>query len=390
MPPGLLEGIRIIESANVITGPFAGMLLAHLGADVIKVEGPSGDPFRNWDPEKREISPSFDVYNRGKKSISLDLKTSEGSGIFKRLVKTADVVIENSRPGAMERLGLGWEDLKAINPKLVYCSITGLGSWGPESNQPTFDAVAQALSGLWSQYTDLSNPEPVGPPMADQLTGLYAAFAILAGVESTRRSGAGTKLEVSMLASCVAFQGSNLASFLDSGLVSTKSTRAEMSQSYALLGSDGLPFAVHLSSPQKFWEGLCRVVGRPELISDGRFSTKAARVANYYQLKEILQEAASVHARDWWLEELRKNDVPSAPILNVKEALDHPQVEALGIIGTNGDGKRWLKSPVAVSGEYMGATDPAPLLSADCDRILDGLNLSSEEISDLRNRSVIV
>ena len=389
MTPRLLEGIRIIESANVITGPFAGMMLAHLGAEVIKVEPPNGDSFRNWDPKKKSVTPTFDVYNRGKRSIALDLKKSEGREVFKQLAKSADVVIENSRPGAMERLGLGWEVLREINPGLVYCFITGLGSWGPESNQPTFDAVAQALSGLWSQFTDLNSPEPVGPPMADQLTGLYAAFAILAGVESSRRTGIGTKLEVSMLASCIAFQGSNLATFLSDGVVSSRRTRAEMSQSYALIASDGLPFAIHLSSPQKFWEGLCRSIGQPELIDDQRFVGKSDRIKNYDELLGILQQAATTDSRASWLERLRANDVPCAPILDVSEAIDHPQVRALGIIGYPSQGKPWVKAPIASDGEYLGAGIPAPLLSADADQILADIGLSEEEIAELRAKSVV-
>lgn len=389
MTPRLLEGIRIIESANVITGPFAGMMLAHLGADVIKVEAPSGDSFRSWDPQKKTITPTFDVYNRGKRSIALDLKKPEGQEIFKQLAKSADVVIENSRPGAAERLGLGWETLREVNPGLVYCFITGLGSWGPESNQPTFDAVAQALSGLWSQFTDLDSPEPVGPPMADQLTGLYAAFAILAGVESSRRSGRGVKLEVSMLAACIAFQGSNLATFLSDGVAPSRRSRAEMSQSYALKGSDGLPFAIHLSTPQKFWDGLCRAIDQPELISDPRFVSKGDRVRNYDALLAILQQVAGIDTRESWLEKLRANDVPCAPILNVKEALDYPQVKALGIVASPSGGKRWVKAPIALDGEYLGAATPAPLLSADADEVLGEIGISMEQIAELRNKLII-
>ncbi|TAN26553.1 MAG: CoA transferase [Actinomycetota bacterium] len=388
-PPKLLEGIKVIESASVISGPFAGGLLSHMGADVIKVEAPGGDRFRGWDPAKKAVTPSFEVYNSGKRSIVLDLKKDAGKAVFKRLVESADAMIENSRPGAMDRLGLGWDELKRHNPSLVYCYVSGLGSWGPLSSQPTYDAVAQAMSGLWSQFTDMSAPEPVGPAMADQLTGLYAAFAILAGIQNSRRTGTGTKLEISMLAACVAFQGSNLASFLYEGEPVSKRTRAEMSQSYALVSRDGLPFAIHLSTPQKFWEGLCQVIGKPELISDPRFSSKRERVKNYELLRQILQEAASGQEREWWLENLRAHDVPSAPILTLQEAVVHPQVKALGIIDMSAAGGPRINSPIAVERKHLGAKSPAPLLAANTEDILAEIGITTGEIAQLRNDRVI-
>lgn len=387
--PRLLEGITVIESANVITGPFAGMLLAHLGANVVKVEAPGGgDPFRHWDSARRTMSPSFAAYNRGKRSIVLDLKRSQGQEIYRRLSASADVVIENSRPGVMDKLGLGWEAVHSSNPSLVYCYISGLGSWGPDSGRPTYDAVAQALSGLWSQFTDLEAPEPVGPPMADQLTGLYAAYAILAGIEHSRRTGVGTKLEVSMLGSCIAFQGSNLATFLAEGIVPTKRTRAKSSQSYALLASDGLPFAIHLSSPQKFWESLCRVIDHNELLNDSRFSSRRSRVEHYDELCGIIQEAVRSQSRAWWLDRLRECDVPAAPILNIEEAVAHPQVQALGIIESTGEEDAWVRAPIAVEGHYLGADAPAPMLSANADEILAEIGILPEEIAELR-RSLV-
>ncbi|MCL5077572.1 MAG: CoA transferase, partial [Actinobacteria bacterium] len=190
-------------------------------------------------------------------------------------------------------------------------------------------------------------------------------------------------------ASCIAFQGSNLATFLSDGVVSSRRTRAEMSQSYALIASDGLPFAIHLSSPQKFWEGLCRSIGQPELIDDPRFVGKSDRIKNYDELLGILQQAATTDSRASWLERLRANDVPCAPILDVSEAIDHPQVRALGIIGYPSEGKPWVKAPIASDGEYLGAGIPAPLLSADADQILADIGLSEEEIAELRAKSVV-
>lgn len=391
MAQRLLDGVRAVETANVITGPFAGMLLSNLGADVIKVEAPGGgDPFRQWDSTKRAMSPSFAGYNQGKESIALDLKQHTGREIYRRLVRDADVVIENSRPGVMDKLGVGWEALREVNPSLVYCYISGMGSWGPERNRPTFDAVAQALSGLWSQFVDLNEPEPVGPALADQLTGLYAACAVLAGLEKARRTSCGVKVEVSMLASCLAFQGSNLSLLLSEGVVAGKRTRAETSQSYAFIASDGLPLTVHLSSRQKFWEGLCQAADRADLMNDSRFDTKLSRTSHYDDLHDLLQESFQQRPREWWLDRLREYDVPAAPILTLGEAIRHPQVQALGVIHPgDSESTDTVKAPIAIGHEYLGADAPAPQLSANADKILTGIGYSAEEIARLRAGGVV-
>ena len=389
----LLKGVKIIENANVITGPFAGGLLAHLGADVIKVEPPGGgDQYREWGTETRgTVRASFGAYNRGKRSIVLDLKQLEGRDMFRRLCASADVVIENSRPGVMDTLGVGWEVLRRDNPALVYCFITGLGSWGPESQRPTYDGIAQALSGLWSQFIDLAAPEPLGPHLADQATGLYAAFAILAGLEHSRRTGEGTKLEVSMLASCIAFLGSNLALFLSDGEVPTKNWRARRSQVYSFVASDGHPLTVQISGLQKFWEALCRAIESPELVNDPRFSTNMSRIANYEELRKILAARFSCHPRVWWERRLREYDVPAAPILSLDEVVAHPQVKALGIIEpADGDSGSWARAPIAIEGHYLGAETCPPLLSEDADLILSEIGISLEEIAQLRKKSVIL
>lgn len=387
----LLDGVKVLEVANVITGPFAGVLLAQLGADVVKVEVPgTGDPFRQWGSARQAVSPVFAGYNRGKRSIALDLKQEPGRDIYRRLSRSAHVVIENSRPGVMDKLGVGWEALRNVNPSLVYCYISGLGSWGPDRDRPTYDAVAQALSGLWSQFTDLDAPEPVGPAMADQLTGLYAACAILAGVDKVRRTGQGVKVEVSMLASCLAFQGSNLSLFQSEGIVPGKRTRAETSQSYAFIASDRLPLAIHLSSRQKFWESLCQAADCPALATDPRFQSKDSRIEHYDDLHDILQQRFGQEPREWWLNRLAEHDVPAAPILDLGEAVSHRQVHALGIIEPgNGNEPGWVKAPIAVEREYLGTDSPAPLLSEDADQILAEIGYPAQEIARLRAGGVV-
>jgi formyl-CoA transferase len=377
----LLDGVKIVEAANVITGPLAGMLLADLGADVLKVEAPTGDPFRRWVGESDEVRPAFAAYNRGKRSIGLNLKDEAGRSLFKEIVASADVVIENSRPGVMDKLGVGWSSLREVNPRLVYCYVSGMGTTGPDRDRPTYDAVAQAMSGLWSQFTDLGAPESVGPPMADQLTGMYAAMSILAGLRHRDATGEGIRVEVSMLAACLAFQTGAVADVTIEGKVAGKSSRARNSQSYAFVGSDGRPFTVHLSTPQKFWHALCRTVDMPELADDPRYAVKSGRIAGYDELRDLLAEVFATRSRDVWLAALAANDVPAAPILTVDDAVEHPQVRAVDVIDRDG-GPRLrglVRSPVQVDGRHCASERPPPLLGEDTGAVLTELGVPKEE-----------
>ena len=391
---GMLAGIRVLELATVITGPYAGMLLADLGAEVVKVEAPTGDGFRKWDGSgKGAVRPAFAAYNRGKRSIAVNLKSDEGRRIVRELAREADAVVENFRPGVADRLGIGYDDLRAVNPRLVFCSITGLGSVGPDRDRPTYDAVAQAMSGLWSQLSDLADPEPVGPPFADQLTGMYAALGILAAVTEARRTGVGSRLEVSMLGSCVAFQGLAVATHADTGEVPLKTTRARSSQSYAFVAADGLPFAVHLSTPQKFWEGLCNALGRPELVADPRFASKSDRITRYDELHAELARTFASESRDTWLRRLTEDDVPAAPILDIGEAVANPQVVASGIVGHEADPRLAaapVRSPVRVDDLHVASTLPAPELSEHAETILARVGIGPEEAARLRAAGVVV
>jgi formyl-CoA transferase len=388
----LLSTIKVLEVASVITGPYAGMILADLGAEVTKVEVPEGgDTFRNWRPG-RSISPTFAAYNHGKKSIALNLKSAEGREIFEQLVRESQVVIENFRPGVMDRLGVGWDRLRTVNPRLVYCHITGVGADGPERDRPVFDAVAQARSGLWSQLTDLAAPEPVGPPLADQLTAVYASTATLAALNSVERSGKGVKVEVSMLSACLAFQPMGVAQLVSTGEVPSVMSRARQSQSYAFVGSDGLPFAIHLSTPQKFWEGLCRTVGRADLIESERYRTKALRVQNYDDVsKEFVAEFAA-DTRENWLSRLAEHDVPAAPIYTLAEAIADPQTRATDMVYTHSeDGTEvgLVRSAVVADGTRCAADPEYTQLGADTSKILRRLGTSDEQQDDLRRRGIV-
>ena len=268
-----LDDITILEFASYVSGPYAGMLLGDLGAEIIKIEdNKSGDSFRGWGAA--DYSATFGSVNRNKKSIILDLKSEEGRAAALALAETADVVIENFRPGAMDRLGLGYDALAAINPRLIYCSITGFGRTGPYADRPGYDTVGQAL----------------------------------------------------------AFLGENAARYFEEGNVPARKTRTETAQVYAFVDSEEKPFVVHLSSPPKFWKGLCDVAGHPEWVEDERFKDKAARRKSYDILHAGFQDIFKAKPRDHWLDALRKADVPSAPIYTLDEALADPQVQHLDMV----------------------------------------------------------
>jgi len=372
-----LSGLKVIETARVITGPMVGLLLAEMGADVIKVEQPPrGDAFRNWHGDGAgPVSANFVAINRGKRSVDLDTKTEEGRNLYRSLVRSADVVIENYRPGVMDKAGIGWEQLREFNSSLIYCHITGMGTSGPRAGLPTYDAVAQALSGLWSQLTDCSRPEPVGPPFADQLTALYATVAILAALQARTSTGKGAKVEVDMLSSCLAFQTLAVTSCLIDGTVFDHRTRGRASLSFGFVDSVGRPFAIHLSSPQKPWEALCRALNLSDLIGDPRFRTKADRSTHYDELHDVLQAVFAAQNRDEWMALLAAAEVPSAPILSVGEALVDPQVIALDIIGDDGP-----RSPVVINGHRCMTVRTAPEFGEHTEEVLDSLKkLASDD-----------
>jgi crotonobetainyl-CoA:carnitine CoA-transferase CaiB-like acyl-CoA transferase len=330
MNAGALEGIRVLEFASYVSGPFAGMLLSDLGAEVVKVESPDGgDPFRNWG--KQDYNGTFGSMNRNKKSVTLDLKTEGGRASARRLASGADVIIENFRSGVMERLGLGYKALAADNPRLVYCSITGFGSDGPYRSRPGYDTVGQAVSGLLAVLTDRKAPQPMGVSLSDHLAGTFAAYGVLAALMARTTSGRGQKVETSLLQATLAFLGENAATFFDDGRVPSRATRCQRAQVFAFTAGDGLPFVVHLSSPEKFWRGLLVVTGREALATDERFRTREMRVKNYDALCAELTTAFQARPRTEWLRLLEVKDVPSGPINTIDEVFADPQVVALAM-----------------------------------------------------------
>jgi len=389
---GALDGIKVLEMANYISGPFASMLLADLGATVIKIEIPGqGDPFRGWG--EVPYSPTFCSLNRNKQSLSLNVQEAQGKEIFMRLARDADVIIENMRPGVLDRMGIGYEAVRAVNERIVYCSISGYGSDGPYSDRPGYDTIGQAMGGLMSVLTDMDNPKGMGASLSDLLTGLYACYAVQGALIGRERKGIGQKVETSLLQATVAFGAENAVRYLASGLIPDRNTRVHMAQVYAFSAADGLPFVIHMSSPQKFWHSLAKAIDRPELKDDPRFVNKEARIKNYNALHDILTEKFATGPRDQWLSLLKQYDVPSAPLLNLKEVFDDPQVNHLGMLVEMAH-PRMGKVRVVGSGIRMSETPPQmslppPTAGENTEQILGALGYGEESVANLRKKGVI-
>jgi crotonobetainyl-CoA:carnitine CoA-transferase CaiB-like acyl-CoA transferase len=328
---GALDGVKVVELTSYISGPYAGMLLADFGADVTKIEPPPhGDPFRGWGSSGD--NPFFGSVNRNKKSVVLDLKNGDELKRALGLIDQADVVIENYRAGALDRLGLGYSRVAQSNPRLIYCSITGFGDFGPYAHKPGFDTVGQAMGGLLSLLTDTNKPKPMGISLSDHLAGMVACNGIMAALYSREKTGHGQKVDTSLLEATTSFVGENAATFFEGRNVPTRATRTHSALVFAFVDCDGLPFAIHLSSPPKFWEGLTRAVERPEWIDDPRFQNRGSRSANYESLDQELAEIFCQKTRQEWLRRLEQEDVPACAINNLQEAFEDPQVKALGMV----------------------------------------------------------
>ncbi|MCC5949146.1 MAG: CoA transferase [Nitriliruptoraceae bacterium] len=388
-----LAGVRVVEMANVISGPFTGMLLADLGADVVKVElTGKGDVFRQWAGDQDTLSPPFAAFNRRKRSVTVDVHDEAGARAYLALTAGADVVLENFRPGVLDRMGVGYDAVRAANPEVIYCAISGVGQTGPESARPTYDAIAQAKSGLTSQLTALDAPEPVGPPLSDQITGMYAAYGILGALYRRQAGGGGEFVDVSMLSSAMSFQTIAVTSNLMTGEVADKIARAKRSQTYAITGSDGRPFAIHLSTPHKFWVGVTDVIGRPELREDDRFRTKPDRIRHYAELRAVFEEAFAGRPRAEWLTALNDADVPAGPINTIEEALADEQTSHLDLVQTFGDGDRavdLIESAVSYTNSDVAERLPPPQIGEHTDELLLAAGVTSDELADLRERGIV-
>ena len=389
---GALAGIRIVEAASYVTGPFASQLLADMGAEVVKIEEPKrGDPFRGWG--ERNYAATFCSLNRNKKSITLDLRVDAGRDIALRLASEADVLIQNFRPGVMEKRGLGYDDIKKLNSKIVYCSISGFGPTGPYRDMPGYDTVGQARSGLLSLLTDPGKPQGMGISFSDHLTGMYACYGVLSALMNRMLSGEGQHVETSLLRASVSFVGENAARYFETGHVPRRKHRTTTAGVFAFEDRDGLPFVLHMSSPDKFWRNMFEVVGKPEWSEDSRFNNRKARIENYDTLVEQLTPIFRGGRREDWLRRLTEMDVPAAPINTLDEVFADPQVQTYGFpveVEHPKMGKmKLLGNAVDMSRTPPSIDRPPPMLGEHTEEILTGLGFDRAAISDLRVKEAI-
>lgn len=397
----LLAGVRVLDLTNVLAGPFCCYQLAQIGAEVIKVETPgSGDLARQLGADaelnRRGMGASFLAQNAGKRSITLNLKQAKGREIFARLVGQADVVVENFRPGVMERLGFGYADLKAIKSDIIYCAISGFGQDGPLKFNPAYDQIVQGLAGVMSVTGDeKSAPLRVGYPVADTMGGITAAYAIAAALFRRERSGEGEFIDVSMLESTIVAMGWVVSNWLIAGVRPQPWGNENMtaSPSGAFRTATGL-LNIAANQQQQF-EVLCRLIGRPELAADPRFAAREERKRNRFLLREEIERALASRPAAEWAVLMNEAGVPAGEVLEVPQVLQHPQVAERGLLRTFDDVPQ-VERPVSVvrSGFRLESGDPTPdspppALGADTRDVLTELGYAESEIEEFAREQVI-
>jgi crotonobetainyl-CoA:carnitine CoA-transferase CaiB-like acyl-CoA transferase len=380
----VLSGLRVLDLGSFITAPYAAMLLAEMGADVIKIEKPgAGDPFRAFGDGL--YSSHFQAHNRNKRSVALDFTKPSGREALDTLITSADVLLINVRPGVEEKLGVGVKRLQALNPRLVYCAITGYGADGPYAERPAYDNVGQALSGWLSMFHEGGDARVAGPAVSDALTGLFASMGILGALLEREKTGCGRKVEVSMLEATLAFATEPLGKLFDSGKPVPFYSRAAASQSFLLTCEDGHRIALHLSSPDKFWKGLLKAISREDLSQ--KYYDRSVRVARYDELALDLAKAFAQKARDHWLPLLEQNDVPFAPERRLEELADDPQVQHLDVfydmIHPRYGNVRAAHRPIRYDGDNHSNFMPPPALGEHTHEVLSALGLNSDDFEKL-------
>ena len=395
----LLEGIRVLDLTNVLSGPFCTLQLALLGAEVIKIENPKdGDLARKLgcvpDYNKKLMGTSYLAQNANKKSLTLNLKQPKAKEIFKELVKTADVVVENFRPDVMDRLGVGYEVLRQINPRLVFCAISGFGHTGPDAYKPAYDQIIQGLSGVMAINGDERlNPLRCGFPVCDTVGGLNAAFAIMAALFSRERTGQGQFIDIALLDSIMPLMGWVVANLMIGGqqpvLMGNDNFTAAPSGTFKT--KDG--FINIAANKQEQWENVADLLGVPELKEDPRFKERDARKANRRALTPLLEARLVTQSTDYWVELLNQNDVPSGAIPTLEEALQAPQIghrHAFTKIRAGGIGEIPLFNHTAKFSDATGNVEaPPPLLGEHNAEILGQIGYSAADLQSLKADGVI-
>ena len=388
-----LTGIKVLDLTRVVSGPFCTMLLADFGAEVIKVESLDGDPSRVTGIVGEGENPYFVNMNRNKQSITINLKAEEGKKIIRRLVKTSDVLVENFRPGVMDRLGLGYQKLKELNPNLVYAAITGFGKTGPYKGRPAFDFIAQAMSGFMSlNGTEDMAPIRVGVPISDTIAGLYSAFGIMIALRDRDRTGIGHEVQCAMVDSLISMFTFASGAYFATGELPPRTGNDHMVVSpYGLYQASDGPIAI-APSTEKTWLSLCKVLDLEHLITDPRFDTNAKRRDNRAETNKIVGERISTRSRAEWIDVFNKEGVPCGPIYNLKEAFSDPQIlhQEMVLESPQPDGPIKMPGfPVKLSEVPARVRRPSPQTGEHSHEILKEVGYSEEEIDLLRQKKVI-
>jgi crotonobetainyl-CoA:carnitine CoA-transferase CaiB-like acyl-CoA transferase len=388
--PQPLSGLKVLELSQIMAGPVCGLLLSDMGADVVKVERfPGGDDARGY---RRAgdlgLSPAFVMLNRGKRSVAMDLRHAAGRSALLRMVRQADVLTENFRAGAMEKLGLGYEALAAENPALIYCAISGYGRMGPMANEGGFDLILQAFSGLISVTgTDEGEMCKPGISVGDVNAGILAALGVLAAYIERLKTGRGQRVDTSLLQACMQQTYWFAAAYLSRGIVAKPAGTAHPLiapyQTYKC--ADGV-IAIG-GANQANWERICHVLGHPEWIADARFDTGATRLANRRDLEALMTAELQKDTQAFWIAQLSEAGVPVGPVQRVDEALEHPQTKAVGMVIDNPDPRAGVHRAVGcpihfnqVSPARIGA---APLVGEHTGEVLQAFGFEDGEIRAL-------
>jgi crotonobetainyl-CoA:carnitine CoA-transferase CaiB-like acyl-CoA transferase len=395
----LLDGIRVLDLTNVLAGPFATAHLALAGAEVIKIENPDGgDLARKLGNvpalNQQLMGTSFLAQNANKKSLTLNLKHEEARRIFKTLVKTADIVVENFRPGVMDRLGLSYAALREINPRLIYCAISGFGQTGPDAFKPAYDQIIQGLGGVMDVNGDERlHPLRCGFPVCDTVGGLNAAFAIMGALFHRERTGEGQFIDIALLDSVMPLMGWVAANLLIGGQppIPMGNDNFTAAPSGTFKTKDG--YINIAANQQEQWEAMCDVLGVPDLKTDPRFQQRDIRKANRKAMTPLVEARLAERTTSEWAEALNARAVPSGEILDLKSALTAPQIVHRGTIqeiDTPGLGPLKLFTLTAKFEKTPGSIDaPPPRLSAHTEEILRSLDYTPEQIAALREKGVI-
>jgi formyl-CoA transferase len=394
-----LEGVKVLDLSRVLAGPWCTQLLADLGAEVVKIERPgSGDDTRHWGPPwfgqgEGRVAAYFLSCNRGKKSAAIDFAQAEGAALVRRLAERADVVVENFKVGGLKKFGLDSESLRSANPRLIYASITGFGQDGPYADRAGYDFMIQAMGGLMS-ITGLPDGEPGGGPLrvgvavADLFTGMYTAVAILASLYRRERSGEGAHIDMALLDTQLAVLANQVSNYLVSGEDPPRQGNTHPNLvPYQPFEASDRPLVIAVGNDRQFAR-LVEIAGQPQLATDPRFATNAARIANRAEIVRLIGEAIRTRPAAYWFDKLEEAGIPAGPINRISEALADVQAQHRQMMRTIA-GVPMVGSPVRFDGERADAELPAPALGEHTREVLAALGLRADEVERLSAAKVI-